>query len=319
MKVDQLKSFLRLRGLKVTGKKQELVARCFVAQENEVPIVKTAEEVQAEILQEYNSKLTIDGENIPDPFKLEDGWLTEEESVKFWPMTLYPDIYNFLSFHPSELMSKDLRDYKTSKAYSYYASGWLHPLKFTEVSTPNKKFCLLKTICRPSQRIADVPHKLWICLAKETGKIVCAHCSCMAEISATCNHIAAALFRVESAIRMGLSNPSSTSKPNKWLPNNKAVNPVKIKGLKLSRGDFGRRGKRTSELNCSPKKNFKALNVKPKLAFSHIASTLRGVCNEDESIIFTAELKDANEKRKLFMDFGRWMTITKIVTLQKAS
>ena len=33
MKVEELKDFLRLRGLKVTGKKNELIARVFVALE----------------------------------------------------------------------------------------------------------------------------------------------------------------------------------------------------------------------------------------------------------------------------------------------
>ena len=33
MKVDELKMYLRLRGIRVTGKKAELVARVFVASE----------------------------------------------------------------------------------------------------------------------------------------------------------------------------------------------------------------------------------------------------------------------------------------------
>ena len=45
MKVDELKMYLRLRGLKVIGKKAELVARVFGAIENHVPVKKTAEEV----------------------------------------------------------------------------------------------------------------------------------------------------------------------------------------------------------------------------------------------------------------------------------
>ena len=49
MKVQELKDFLRLRGLKGSGKKAELVARAFVAVENKVKTVKTAEEVQEEI------------------------------------------------------------------------------------------------------------------------------------------------------------------------------------------------------------------------------------------------------------------------------
>ena len=41
---------------------------------------------------------------------------------------LYPDIFNYLMFYPTELGSTDLGDYKKSKAYSYYKSGWLQPL-----------------------------------------------------------------------------------------------------------------------------------------------------------------------------------------------
>ena len=41
---------------------------------------------------------------------------------------IIPDIFNFLMFYPTELVSKDLSGYKNSKAYSYYKSGWLQPL-----------------------------------------------------------------------------------------------------------------------------------------------------------------------------------------------
>ena len=46
MKVEELKEFLQLPGLKVSGRKEELVVRAFVAIENNVPIMLTAEEVQ---------------------------------------------------------------------------------------------------------------------------------------------------------------------------------------------------------------------------------------------------------------------------------
>eukprot|EP00794_Sanderia_malayensis_P012420 gene12420-biopygen9905 len=151
MKVEELKVFLRLRGLKVSGRKEELVARAFVAIENNVQIVRTAEEVEEALACQYTAKLkvfvsdAVGIEEIPDPFELEEG------------------------------------------------------------------------------------------------------------LSQTCNHVAAALFRIEAAVRMGLSNPSCTSKPNEWLPNNKDVEPVKIKNLKLVHGDFGRRGKDKKRLNPTPK------------------------------------------------------------------
>ena len=57
MKAVELKTFLRLRGLKASGKKEELVARVFVAAENNVPVLKTAQDVPAEIAENYVSKL----------------------------------------------------------------------------------------------------------------------------------------------------------------------------------------------------------------------------------------------------------------------
>ena len=50
------------------------------------------------------------------------------EGMKFWAMFLYPDIFNYLTSFPSELGSKDLNDYKNSKAYSYRKSSWLQPV-----------------------------------------------------------------------------------------------------------------------------------------------------------------------------------------------
>ena len=48
MKVDEWKKCLRLRGLKISGRKVELVARVFSAHENNVQPVKTAVEIEIE-------------------------------------------------------------------------------------------------------------------------------------------------------------------------------------------------------------------------------------------------------------------------------
>ena len=54
-KVQELKSFLRLRGLNLSGRKEELIARVFVAYENNVPLIKSAEDVQQEIALGYRT------------------------------------------------------------------------------------------------------------------------------------------------------------------------------------------------------------------------------------------------------------------------
>ena len=189
--------------------------------------------------------------------------MNEDESMKFWSMLLYPDIFNYLMFFPSELCSKDLNDYKNSKAYSYHKSGWLQPLLYHNLTGSN--FCILKGECRKSQSVNDPFQKFWIILEK-SAKIRSCHCNCMAGMSETCNNVAAAMFPVEAAVYTGLTNPSCTSFENEWLPCRKDIEPTKIKDLNFDREDFAYRGKNKRPLVASPKKKFNPLaklNKKP--------------------------------------------------------
>lgn len=176
MKVDELKSFLRLRGLKVTGRKQELICRAFAAAENDAPILKTAEEIENQIKIEYKKKLSLsDNYTFPDPFKMEFGWLNEEDGISKWPPVTAFSVIKFLMIG-SEV--EDLNDYKSSKAYSYFKQGWLGELFYNSLEGTN--YCYVKGNCRPSQRINDTNHQLWLLLSKTEGNILRAHCSCMA-------------------------------------------------------------------------------------------------------------------------------------------
>ena len=73
MKVDELKGFSRLHGLKMNGSKEELVARVFVAIEHNENVVKSEEEVQLQIASEYQAKLMIEGKRFEDPLLMQDG------------------------------------------------------------------------------------------------------------------------------------------------------------------------------------------------------------------------------------------------------
>ena len=70
MSLEELKNYLRIRGLKVNGRNFELVARLFAASENNVKPIKTAVEVEADLKTEYLAKLKLDDRNIPDPFRI---------------------------------------------------------------------------------------------------------------------------------------------------------------------------------------------------------------------------------------------------------
>ena len=95
IKVEVLMNYLKIRGLKVTGTKKELVARVFAASKNGVQPVKTAVEIESDLITDYENKLKIDDFPIPDPFKIAHGWMEEDEGITFWPMLSYPDIFNF--------------------------------------------------------------------------------------------------------------------------------------------------------------------------------------------------------------------------------
>ena len=285
-----------MRGLKVSGTKQELVARVFVAVENNVQPILTAIEVEEDLHNSYQKKLKLDEKTIPDPMKIPGGWMEEEEGVVFWPMVTSLDICIKLLFFPSELGSSDLSDYKLCKAYSYFKDGWLQPLLYHNLS--GSPFCIMKGQCRPSQNVNDPPHSLWV-ICQKNGKIRTCHCTCMAGMSQVCNHVAAALYRIESAVRNGLTNPACTSKPNQWLPGSKTVAdiPAKIKDLKFERDDFGRRGKKKKTLQNQKKQNFQPLksnNNKP-LHVKDIAAALIEIVYL--TVSFTLQL----QKRKLIL------------------
>ena len=79
-------------------------------------------------------------------------------------------------------------------------------------------------------------------------------------MSQTCNHVVSSLFHLEAACRLGLTNPSCTLKTCEWLPANRNVALLKIKDMKLSRNDFGKRGNVKRDVNPSPKKRYDPLN-----------------------------------------------------------
>ena len=169
-------------------------------------------------------------------------------------MVMYGDIFVYLMFYPSKMKSEDLSDYKTRKAYSYYSDGWLMPLEYNSAYQVRvATSCNMRVECLESQKTNNPHHKLWIIITKQIGKTLRGHCSCMADMGQTCNHLAAAI-RVEAMVRLGLSNPSCTSNANEWLPNRQKVQPMKLKYIDFSRSDFSRQGRKKLPLVTSPKK-----------------------------------------------------------------
>ena len=142
MEVEELKKYLKIRGVKVAGTKRELVARVFTASGNGVQLAKIAVEIKPDLITENKNKLKIDDFSKLDPFKIPYGWIEEDEGITFWQMLSHPDIFNFSMFYPQELGSKVLSDYKNSKTYSYYKLGWLQVFQYHNLS--GIKYCIIR-------------------------------------------------------------------------------------------------------------------------------------------------------------------------------
>ena len=59
----------------------------------------------------------------------------------------------------------------------------------------------------PSQRQSEssTMYNVWACLQKEYGWVLTANCSCMAGLGSACSHVAALLFKIESACHLKLA------------------------------------------------------------------------------------------------------------------
>ena len=62
------------------------------------------------------------------------------------------------------------------------------------------------------------------------------------------NHVATSMFRMEAAVRTGLTNPSCTSSANEWLPCRKDIELTKTKDLNFIGEDFAQRDKKKRSL-----------------------------------------------------------------------
>ncbi len=88
---------------------------------------------------------------------------------------------------------------------------------------------VLKAEVTPSQRLNESPHEAWVGLTVSGATVAAAHCSCMAGLGESCSHIGAPLFKVEAAVRAGLTKRACTDDACKWnVDLMKKIEPTEI-------------------------------------------------------------------------------------------
>ena len=132
-----------------------------------------------------------------------------------WPNVSYADIYNYLILSPG-FTHEQLKAYKSLEGYNHFVTGWVSSIKVTIVPSSRPNIYLFTAVVKHSQRLSATPLKVWTAI-KHSGEIICAHCTCMAELGETCSHVAAVLFTAEANYQFK-QQTSSTSLPCAWLP-----------------------------------------------------------------------------------------------------
>ncbi|XP_049517821.1 uncharacterized protein LOC125943211 [Dermacentor silvarum] len=156
----------------------------------------------------YIIKMTKCGGN--DPLALSDDHFTND--VGFYPSVDHADIRDYLVHGTSFVTREQLKSYKSLEAHNYVTGGLVEPPR---VKVRDGSVIVVGKV-RHSQAFKDKPLLPWL-LIKADGKVLCAHCTCMAGLGEACSHVGAVLFYWEAAVTRR-DGRSCTDGQNAWLP-----------------------------------------------------------------------------------------------------
>ena len=76
--------------------------------------------------------------------------------------------------------------------------------------------------------MTDPSYKVWLA-AEKKSKFTKGHCKCKAGLGESCSHIAALMFKLEAAVRLGFTTMACTSLPCSWND----LSTMKVKGAPI--------------------------------------------------------------------------------------
>lgn len=133
-----------------------------------------------------------------------------KDDIREWPQVEYGDIYNYLILSRA-CDGEEMKNYKSLDSYNYFKSGSVGKILHFAI----KDRAVLKSEVRPSQKVNSDFHNAWV-LCDMVGTILTGGCSCMAGNSKTCSHVGALLWKIEYAVKLGLTGKSCTDEHMQW-------------------------------------------------------------------------------------------------------
>ena len=169
-----------------------------------MPIIESTEEQQNRLKLEYKKRLA--------GLAISDSRLVDEpiDDITKWPSVCLGSIFSYI-LKVRDFDREYVGEYKDQKAYSYFDSGFVDTILVHEPKEQNcKKFVYVYCKVTAYQSVNE-KKELWVVIDKKSVEVCLAWCSCMAGASACCNHIIAALYKIDYAQTRGYCNPACTS------------------------------------------------------------------------------------------------------------
>ncbi|XP_060085336.1 uncharacterized protein LOC132564723 [Ylistrum balloti] len=145
-----------------------------------------------------------------DPYLLDKTKWSKD--INLWASVTFADIFMYLVNFTSVYTVEELKCYKGLQAYNQFISGWVRDVAVYKVND----LCLHTARVMHSQRLTDTPLTPWIIIEPD-GKVLAAHCNCMAGLGECCTHVAALLYSIEATVLVRNSRTVTEEKAY-WLP-----------------------------------------------------------------------------------------------------
>ena len=181
--VRDLRQYLREREAQVSGTKAELLQRATGVQSiGNRTLRELAENDALDSTLRNEQKFTTSlGEKLPEPWTIKTGWTSDSEK---FPPVQESDLYNYLVLNRRRTFdSKSVKAKRQLKARVFYEDKHVHSMTYCGIDE-NCSHCYVKCMVIPSLPTGSEKKKpdydVWVCLAKISGNIHAAGCTCSA-------------------------------------------------------------------------------------------------------------------------------------------